>query len=394
MIMRVRRNLKRLGTKPYLALSQRLTDTLLRGRIGPRDFTRVVIVAALGRNNGIGTGARLQYAALRRLDVDAELLDAAPAMRNPLFRVPHRPGSAYIFHADGPNTASLVRSVLPHAATAWRVGYWAWELPDPPRAWAGCERSVGEIWTPSTFSRDSLTQLFQLPIAVVPHVVGLQAQRRRRPDGPFTVLTMADSRSSLSRKNPEGALRAFRAAFGMAPTVRLVLKLSGRPDEIDALEASLGHLLGGGNIEIERGRLDEPALDALYRRTDVLLSLHRAEGFGLPLAEAMAHGVPVIATGWSGNLDFMGDGDSYPVPCRLTPVSDAAAIYGDSFWAEPDIDAAAKALRRLFKDAAYYASIAAAAHTRASIAQPHFPFNLPSRQRYGEPSPADGVLAA
>ena len=351
-------------------------------------------MAALGRNNGIGSGASLQHAALRNLGVDAELLDAAPAMRNPLFRVPHRPGSAYIFHADGPNTASLIRSVLPHAATAWRVGYWAWELPDPPSDWAGCERGVDEIWTPSTFSRDSLGRLVGRPVAVVPHVVGARPPRRRRPDGPFTVLAMADSRSSLSRKNPEGALRAFRAAFGMAPTARLILKLSGRPDEVAALEASLGDLLGGGNVEIERARLDGPALDALYRRADVLLSLHRAEGFGLPLAEAMAHGVPVVATGWSGNLDFMGESDSCPVPYRLTPVRDAAAIYGGSTWAEPDIEAAAKTLRRLYQDPAYYARIAAAAHARASAARAHFPFALPPRQPEGEPSRADGLLAA
>ena len=110
----------------------------------------MIVISALGRNNGITSGARLQ--SLRQLGVEAELFDATPAVRNPLFRVPHHPGSAYIFHADSPHTTALIRSVLPNAAQAYRIGYWAWELPDPPLEWSGCERCVAEVWTPSEFA--------------------------------------------------------------------------------------------------------------------------------------------------------------------------------------------------------------------------------------------------
>ena len=177
--------------------------------------------------------------------------------------------------------------------------------------------------------RPVLASSVRRPIEVVPHHVPAQPARQRR-NVPFTVLAMADSRSSWSRKNPEGALRAFRAAFGSSPAARLVLKLGGRPEELHAFEASLGHLLDGDNIEIVRGHLDDDALAALYRRADVLLSLHRAEGYGLPMNEAMAHGLPVVATGWSGNLDFMDATDSCLVPYDLVPVSDASAIYAGS----------------------------------------------------------------
>ena len=92
----------------------------------------------------------------------------------------------------------------------------------------------------------------------------------------------------------------------------------------------------------------EAALDALYRSADVLLSVHRAEGFGLPLREAMSRGIPVVATGWSGNLEFMDDANSLLVPCRLIPVSDASAVYGSAgTWADPDLETAALLLRRL-----------------------------------------------
>lgn len=370
-------SLKRSLTSSYLAGTEMLTHRFLRGHSGIRDFHRVIVVATLGRNNGIANGARLQWEALRQLDVDAELLDVTPALRNPLFRMPHRPGSAYVFHAGGPQTASLIGSVLPHVAKAHRIAYWAWELPDPPD-WADCDRNVSEIWTPSAFSRASLACLSAKPIHVVPHYIRARPMRRRRLDEPFTVLAMADSRSSLSRKNPEGALRAFRAAFGNSRVARLVLKLSGRDEEIRGLEASFGDLLAGTNVKIVRGYLDAAEISALYQNADVLLSLHRAEGFGLPMMEAMAHGVPVVATGWSGNLTFMSAADSHLVPYTLVPVNDASAIYKGSIWAEPDLDEAANMLRRLAEQPDYYARFAEAAHRRISETAPSFPFNLPS----------------
>jgi glycosyltransferase involved in cell wall biosynthesis len=334
----------------------------------------VIIVAALQRSNGITIGAQLQCAALHKLGIEAELLDATPALRNPLFRIPHRPGTAYVFHSAGPQAANLITSVLPDAALAYRVGYWAWELPDPPLDWSGCDRNVCEIWTPSTFSKASLVRLVDRPIEVVPHYVPPRDPRQRNSEAPFTVLAMADSRSSWSRKNPEGALRAFQTAFGSSSSARLVMKLGGRAKDRDALENSLGDLLRGGNVEIIRDQLDDDSLATLYRSADVFLSLHRAEGYGLPMNEAMAHGLPVVATGWSGNLDFMAATDSCLVPYTLIPVDDASGVYSAGTWAEPDLAAAARALRRLAEDSEYYADIAGAAHQRAAAATPRFPF--------------------
>jgi glycosyltransferase involved in cell wall biosynthesis len=347
---------------------------MLRDRLGKRDFRRVIVVAALGRSNGIASGARLQWEALQTIGVEAELLDATAALRNPLFRIPHRPGSAYIVHSAGPQTANLIGSVLPHTAQAYRIGYWAWELPDPPLDWLGCVRNIAEIWTPSTFSQASLTQLGNCPVEVVPHYVPVHPARQRRGDRPFTVLAMADSRSSWSRKNPEGALRAFRAAFGTSTAARLMLKLGGHTEELRSLEASLGPLLDCDNVEIVRGNLTQAALVSLYRNADVLLSLHRAEGYGLPMNEAMAHGLPVVATGWSGNVDFMDASNSCLVPYKLVPVKDISKIYAGSTWAEPDLNAAAQMLRRLANEPGLYSRLAAAAHRRAGAAAPRFPF--------------------
>ena len=365
--------IRRLVGHGYAFCHAALISHLLRGHSGSRDFSRVVVVAALGRNTGIAIGARLQYAALRQLGIDAELVDATPALRSPWFRARHRPGTAYVFHAGAPQTGSLIGAVLPQAATAWRVGYWAWELPDPPQSWIGCDSHIDEIWTPSSFSRQSLVQCFNKPVHVAPHHMLAHPIMPRPQDRPFTVLTMADSRSSLSRKNPEGAVRAFHSAFGSSTSAQLLLKLAGNSEETRRFEASVGDLLRSCNVRVIRDHLDDAGLSALYQQSDALLSLHRAEGYGLPMREAMSYGLPVVATGWSGNMDFMTQADACLVPYRLVPVNDAAGIYRDSTWAEPDIEAAAEALRRLAMDPDYRAQVGALAHRAVASSAPILP---------------------
>jgi glycosyltransferase involved in cell wall biosynthesis len=357
----------------YLLGSGLLTRQLLAGRSGARRFDRVIIVAALAKQNGISRGAYLQWQALRELGVDAELLDATPALRNPLFRAKHDPGSAYIFHSGGPQTASLISSVLPAASRAYRIGYWAWELPDPPQDWRNCDEMINEVWTPSQFSRDSLTRLIRKPVEVVPHYLPNEPRRHRDRNRPFTVLAMADTRSSLARKNPAGAVEAFVKAFGDSSTARLLLKLTGSDDAVATFRASLGGLTQQGNIEILRDHLDDAGLSTLYAQADALLSLHRAEGFGLPMLEALARGIPVVATAWSGNTDFTNSGNSVDVAYRLVPVEDPAAIYTASFWAEPDLDAAAAGLRRLADDDNFYNRLANAAHQGVATTTRRFP---------------------
>ena len=367
--------LKRYLREGYLAGSAAWTKRLVGGKMNPRRFDRVAIVAAFGKHNGITRGAFLQWQALRSLGIDAKMVDATPGLRNPFYRVPHDAATAYIFHSGGPQTASLISAVLPAARDAYRIAYWAWELPDPPSDWGGSEDTVHEIWTPSEFSRDSLARMMRKPIAVVPHYLPPQTARSRAADAPFTVLTMADSRSSLSRKNPEASVRAFVAAFGQSPAARLLLKISAKDDELQAFDAQLGGLLQAPNIEIIREFMTDDALSALYGRADALISLHRSEGFGLPMLEALARGVPVVATGWSGNTDFTTAENSILVPYTLVPVKDAASVYSGSHWAEPDTAAAAAALRRLADDTALHTRLSDAAYRGCADLAVSFPLS-------------------
>ncbi|MCF3935168.1 glycosyltransferase family 4 protein [Acuticoccus sp. M5D2P5] len=353
----------------YLASCRTLAHLRLGREDARRDLSRLAVVGMLGRRNGIGSGAKLHFDALAREHPGTQLIDGTAALRNPLAHVPHETATAYIFHCAAPQTATLVQSVLPEAAKAYRIGYWAWELPDPPPGWREFGSLVSEIWVPSHFAAHSLGQLFDQPIHVVPHPIDPATPRQHRQGDPFTVLVMADSRSSLSRKNPVAAIAAFEQAFGADPKARLVVKLHGGGSEARRL---LEKVEAMANATVITGFLDEAALVALYRESDVILSMHRAEGFGLPLLEAMAQGVPAIATGWSGNVDFMSPRDSVLVPYTLIDVVDDAGIYGGSQWADPSVDAAAEALVRLANDRHAYEALAARAHAAAHDARRRF----------------------
>ena len=144
------------------------------------------------------------------------------------------------------------------------------------------------------------------------------------------------------------------------------MKARGRSSSGRAEQRLQAAIAGAANIRLLDGDLSRDAYQRLVGSADVLLSLHRGEGFGLPMAEAMLRGKPVVATAWSGNLDFMDDASACLVPAGLVPVVDEAAAYrGEGgMWAEPDIAAAAAWLRRL-RDPALRLRIGCAARETA-----------------------------
>ena len=340
---------------------RRFLSHALGSQTPPRSMDRIRILAPLALNNGIARGATLQYEAMKRLGLDVQLVDVAPARRRPFWRAPHKPGTTYIVHCGGPETAAYLASAMPPARDGYRIGYWAWELAEPPSGWRRYAELVHEIWTPSRHAHASLSKLSNIPVTIAAHIVEPGPLRARSQSAPFTVLALADSRSSYSRKNPAGAIAAFRAAFGDRSDARLLLKLGGFDSDVEVLSRSVT----APNIKVLRGFLSEQEMEALFEQADVLLSLHRAEGFGLPLLEAMARGIPVVATAWSGNLDFMSDQDSVLVPFRLVPVLDEAGVYKAGSWAEPSICFAAHALQRLEQDRPFYERLSKSAHESA-----------------------------
>lgn len=258
-----------------------------------------------------------------------------------------------------------------------RIGFWAWELEAFPRGWEAGFAGLDQLWCPSAFTAEALALRSPVPVSALPHLIDWQRADRlasarlarpvRTPGQPFTVLFGFDFWSTVARKNPYGVIEAFQRAFPVVsgpcelPPARLVLKLASSPQFPEATAALRQRCAGDPRIQLIEQHLSVQALDALYGEADVLLSLHRAEGFGLTLAEAMAAALPVVATGYSGNLTFMAPGEAELVGYALVSLDSSAGDYpAGCRWAEPDLEAAAAALRRLALDPAWHRRLALA----------------------------------
>lgn len=256
-----------------------------------------------------------------------------------------------------------------------------WELPRIPTSWLEPLSGMRVILAPTRFVegavRDALpdANVIHYPQAV--HLPSdVRADRERFGLTPTAcVFAMSfDMRSDIERKNPWGAIEAFGRAFSADDDVALVIKannaetIAGLSKHVERLRAS-----AAGNPRIVV--LDEPMgyreVLSLYASSDVLVSLHRAEGLGLSLLEAMSLGKPVIATAWSGNMDFMTAENSCGVRYELIDVVASTqpaygrGIAGAQQWAEPDIDDAARWMRRLADDRELRRSIGARAQADA-----------------------------
>ncbi|HKM63402.1 MAG TPA: glycosyltransferase family 4 protein, partial [Acidisphaera sp.] len=279
-------------------------------------------------------------------------------------------GAPLLLHVNSPYLPlALMR--LPRGMARGRriIGYWAWELPTVPAAWRSGVPFVHEVWVLSHFTADAVWSMLSgrvrvvtPPVAAVPpRPAGMDRAAFGLPQDAVIVLSSFSLASSFARKNPVGTIRVFRAAFGDRSDRLLVLKV-GNPNDFPADFARLREAAAGAaNIQIETGTLAPEENHALTAACDIVLSLHRSEGFGLVPAEAMLLGRPVVATGWSGNMDFMDEDSAALVPAKLVPARDPRGVFEapGAVWAEPDEAVAVAHLRRLADDPAARADLGA-----------------------------------
>jgi glycosyltransferase involved in cell wall biosynthesis len=324
------------------------------------------VVGFMDGHHGIAAGARLTARALRAVGAEVETIGVSftdVSWREPIHDRPAAP--AWIFQLNPPELVGAL-AALATPPQGPRYGYWAWELPRAPRTWLRDAVAVSEIWAPSQHTAASFAGA-ERPVRVAPHPLFMEdyeAVTPRARTAGFMAVALCDLNSSEARKNPSGAIEAFRRAFADDPGARLVVKTqngAAHPQQLAALNAA-----AGPNVEVIDATWPYAEVLGLIAAADVLISLHRAEGFGLPLAEAMALGTPVIATGWSANLDFMDETTGVLVPSHLAPVRDPQGVYAGQTWAEPDLNAAAEALRRLRARPQWRAELAAAAKARVA----------------------------
>ena len=237
---------------------------------------------------------------------------------------------------------------------AYTIGFWHWEQPELPTHLHSAFAHVDEVWVPSTFVHDAVAPVSPVPVFKVPHALqfaptpGVQRSQFGLPEGRQLVLVMYDFHSYQYRKNPQAAIAAYRLAAQSHPQLTLVIKTINsqhHPEAFAQLQASVQDL---PNVIFINDFLTRQQTWDLQHCCDILLSLHRAEGFGLAPAEMMYLGKPVVATGWSANMDFMNAGNSLPVRYELKPLDrDLGAYPAGPLWAEADVEHAAWCLGQL-----------------------------------------------
>ncbi len=307
----------------------------------------------LDRASGLGEAARLTLSALSLIGVPN--WPVKPGGKPP------PPGAPLILHVNPPSLPlELLRLGRRMLSGRRIIGYWPWELPVVPESWRAGSRFVHEVWAPSRFSAAALEGLVP-NVRVVPYPVAVQPPTpsclRRSdfglPDDAVVTLVAFNLASSYERKNPLAAIAAHHIAFGDRPDRILLLRV-GNPHHFPHDFAALRAAARAPNVRVETGTLPRDDAHALMAACDIVLSLHRSEGFGLVPAEAMLLGKPVIATDWSGNCDFMDSGCAAMVPAQLIPACDPRGVFEapGAVWADPDVDAAASWLSRLADDPA------------------------------------------
>ncbi len=235
----------------------------------------------------------------------------------------------------------------------WNIAYWAWELDTLPEKWQAALKEVNEVWVPSTFVRAAVLKACNLPVTVIPHaiVAGKRFHGREHfslPHDKFIFLFTFDFYSIFERKNPLAVIKAFKTAFQKNENVHLAMKCSNSDVDGENFER-MKSAAQDARITIMDGYLSRAEISSLLSITDCYVSLHRSEGFGLTIAEAMSIGKPVIATAYSGNMDFMNEENSFPVDYRRVEIKQDYGPYTKgNFWAEPDSDHAAKLMRLVF----------------------------------------------
>ncbi|MDE0885702.1 MAG: glycosyltransferase [Myxococcota bacterium] len=272
------------------------------------------------------------------------------------------PYSINVFHINADQMPSAWRFFGPEFfQDRYNVGVWHWELPEFPDEWIPSFSYVHELWAPSRFIQDAITAKSTVPVIHMPHAMGFERPQRVArsefglPENAFLFLSMYDMHSFQARKNPQAVLESFKLAANGSPSGKmgLVLKVmnpESRPDDFAELRKWAEET---ANVSLITETLSRNGIYRLEACCDAFISLHRSEGWGLGLAESMYLQKPVIATGWSGNLDFMTPENSALIDYELVAISEDQGPYKKGqIWADPKIEHAADWMLRLVEDKA------------------------------------------
>jgi glycosyltransferase involved in cell wall biosynthesis len=335
----------------------------------------VNVVGFLHGELGIGESARLMMGALTAAGIPHSSLPIRRILQSRQSAEPQSGTSDEVYDTtllcvNADLTPTIARALPDAYAPSYKIGMWYWEAEAFPASQHAGFAHLDEIWVATDFIRDALAPHTTIPVTTIAPPLpqassGAAAQRSALglPDAPVFLFAF-DFLSTAARKNPWGLVDAFRAAFARGEGPVLVIKSINADRRFADAERLRLRVADEPDIILIEEYLSAADRDALMSTCDCYVSLHRSEGLGLTIAEAMAHGKPVIATAYSGNMHFMTEENSFPVPWSSVPVGTGHEPYpADGTWAEPDIDAAAALMRLVVADP----DLAAARGARAAL---------------------------
>jgi glycosyltransferase involved in cell wall biosynthesis len=331
------------------------------------DWTHGVnVIGPLDRVLGLGVSARGYLEGLRRAGVDnlgCEVRRHEFAAQEPIGSAPafprYRPDADInVVHLNGDSLAAMIATTGDALLKGkYNIGVWYWELPTLPPEWQTVMRYCHEFWAATPFLARTLAQSTSKPVRVLPpYLSHLERLRPLAGDGPSatTFLYCFDANSTLERKNPGALLDAFQAAFtrgSRGAAVRLTLKITYANKTALPAARLYEAAARDDRVTILDRTMTDAQLHALIASASVYVSPHRSEGLGLTVVEAMAAGVPVIATPFGGVEEFVSAEAAFPVDYRLVELPEDYPPYPRGFvWADPDVDSLARRLREAHED--------------------------------------------
>ena len=341
----------------------------------------LIVVGRLSQVSGLGAAARACHDALAAGNMPVYGIDITnkPKRKQIFANFEWRDGreltgaGTVLLHVPGPLVPLvLIRLGRKFVRGKRIIAHWFWELQELPQSWSSGLSFVHEVFVNTSFVGHAVHTLSnRLPVHIVAYPLAAPAAPRDNPwrvNEVFTVLFVFNVLSNFTRKNPCAAITAFRRAFGDDEQARLIIKHANSAYWPTSIELMRQAAADARNIEFLGDMLDEAGMNELYERADVVLCLHRSEGLGLVIAEAMLRGIPVVATNWSGNTDFLTSETGIPIGYDLILVVDPQGDYvGKSLvWADPHIDEAVLALRALRADPHLRSKLGLAGAARAA----------------------------
>jgi glycosyltransferase involved in cell wall biosynthesis len=334
------------------------------GALDEVTLTHSVRVAGyLAAESGVGEAGRLAVQALTAARVSAGVHSYArcPSRLQASLAVPASPAAdadVNLVCVNADMLPSFAREMGPNYFRGrYTVGQWFWELDQFPERFAPSFDFVDEVWAATEHMRLGMAArtgkpVLRMPLPLLPPEVDPALSRESFGLSParFVFLFNFDFLSIINRKNPTGLIDAFCSAFAHGEGPILLIKSINGAENLVELERLRYHRGNRSDVLIWDGYLDRSAQGALMASCDAYVSLHRAEGLGLTMSEAMSLGKPVIATGYSGNMDFMDESTAFLVPWSPVRVGAGNVPYQhDAVWADPDLGAAAELMRAVYQ---------------------------------------------